>query len=118
MINQLEIPMYLEDAIPEISVSLTLNKKDNAYDAMNTLCVFTCKNIDQRNYRVVKRCFKVADKLYSKGNTIVKNAVQNVFVYSFTKMFQSYPAEKKELMAILPISLYSLYITQLYHSGC
>ena len=118
MINQLEIPIYIEEALPEIHTDLVLNNKGNAYDVMNTLMAFTFKNIKAHNYTVVKRCFKIADKLYNRGNTIVKNAVQNVFVYSFTKMFQNYPAEKQELLAILPMTLYSLYITQVHHSGC
>ena len=112
------MPMYLEDALPEFSVDMAVNKKDNPYDLINTLMAFTCKNIGGHNFKVVKRCFQLADKLYSKGNMAVKNAVQNVFVYSFTKMFECYPSEKKELLAILPMTLYSLYIRQVCHSGC
>lgn len=118
MINQLEIPAYLEEAVPEISSDLKINNTGNAYDVMNMLMVFTFNNIKAHNYKVVKRCFKIADKLYNRGNTIVKNAVQNVFVYSFTKMFERYPAEKQELLALLPMTLYSLYIRQVCHSGC
>ena len=110
--------MYLEDAIPEISSDLVLSRKRNAYDMMNTLTAFTCQNINEHNYNVVKRCFQMADKLYSKGNTMVKNAVENVFVYSFSKMLNTYPAEKKQLFAIIPITLYSLYIAQVYQKGC
>ena len=117
MINQVELPMYLEDAIPEISHDLVLNCETNAYSAMNTLTAFTSENIEAHNYNVVKRCFLLADKLYSKGNGIVKNAVENVFVFSFTRMFDCFPAEKKQILAILPISLYSLYITQVCHCG-
>lgn len=118
MINQLEIPLYLEKALPEISEDLLSQKKNTAYDLINTLNTFTDKNIEAHNYQVVKRCFQVADKLYNRGNSVVQNAIQNVFVYSFTKMFQSHPAEKKELLAMIPITLYSLYITQIYHPGC
>jgi len=117
MINPLEIPAYLEEAVPEMS-RLKIDKKSNAYDVMNMLMAFTFENIKQHNYKIVKRCFKIADKLYSKGNTVVQNAVQNVFVYSFTKMFERYPAEKQKLLAILPMTLYSLYIAQVHHSGC
>ena len=115
MINQLEVPMYLEEALPEISEELKHDKIDNPYKTMNMLIAFLCKNIKEHNYPAIKRCFKVADKLYNKGNDAVKNAVQNVFVFSFTNVFQSYPAEKKQLLALLPVTLYSLYITQLYN---
>ncbi len=118
MINQIEIPTFIEEALPEISFDLNVNKKINAYDLMNMLMVFTLKNIKEHNYKMIQRCFKIADKLYSRGNAMVKNAVQNVFVYSFTKMFQTYPAEKQALLSILPVTLYSLYISQIHHSGC
>lgn len=118
MINQLEIPMYLEEALPAISKELTVSKNSSAYDAMHTLIDFTCRNIKAHNFNIVKRCFQIADKLYSKGNNAVKNAVQNVFVFSFTKIFQTYSAEKQDLLAIIPMTLYSLYLAQVHHRGC
>ena len=56
MINQLEIPAYLEEAVPEMS-NLKINKKSNAYDVMNMLMAFTFENIKLHNYKVLKRCF-------------------------------------------------------------
>ena len=118
MINQLEVPMYLQDALPEIRENIKPDDKTNAYKLMNTLTTFTSKNIQAHNYNVVKRCFKVADKLYSKGNCVVQNAVQNVFVYSFTNIFQTYSNERQDVLAIIPITLYTLYMAQVHHEGC
>lgn len=120
MINQLEIPMYLEDALPEIAPELkvNININSNAYDAMNILTLFTYKHIQQHDFNIVKRCFRITDKLYDKGNAAVKGAIENVFVYSFTKMFLSYPSEKQKLLAMIPMTLYSLYITQVCNKGC
>jgi hypothetical protein len=56
--------------------------------------------------------------LYERGNSTVKNAIQNVFVYSFTRMFQGNPSERKILQGMVPITLYSLYIMQICHKGC
>lgn len=118
MINQLEIPMYIEEALPEMPHELLASKRNTAYDLLGSLTSFTCKNINDHNYKTVKRAFQIADKLYSKGNGVVKNAVENVFVYSFTRMFNTYPNEKKELLSILPITLYSIYMAQVCHKGC
>ncbi len=118
MINQFEVPMYLGDAIPEISEKISQDKKNSVYKIMNILIVFMRTNIEIHNFKAVKRCLKIADKLYSKGNGLVRNAIENVFVYSFTNIFQAYPAEKKKLLAAIPITLYSLYIAQLYRRGC
>ena len=118
MINQLEIPMYIEEALPEISESMILDMYVNAYKVMNDLSAFTCKNIQTHNYGVVKRCFILADQLYCKGNDAVKNAIENVFIYSFTNMLQLYKDDKKKILAIIPITLYSIYITQVQKAGC
>ena len=117
MINQLKIPMYLEDALPEMSAELKLSKKNNAYKMMNALTDFTRKNIESRNYSVVKRCFKVADKLYSKGNTIVKNAVENVYVYAFSRLFDQDKKETALILGLIPGTLYALYLHQVIKSG-
>ncbi len=118
MINQLEIPMYLEEALPEMPYELTDTKQRTAYDLLGALASFTCKNIKDQNYKTVKRAFQLADKLYTKGNGVVKSAVENVFVYSFTRMFSTYPNEKKALLAILPMTLYTIYLSQACHKGC
>ena len=118
MINQIEVPMYLEEALPEMGQDLSVNRKTNAYDIMNTVSALTFKHIKQHNFNIVKRCFKIVDKLYNKGNKVVKSAIENVFVYSFTKMFLSYPAEKQTVLAMVPMTLYSLYINQIQHKGC
>ncbi len=118
MINQFEVPMYITEALPEIATTLKTEANDTAYQQMNVLTAFTRKNIQAHDYKTVKRCFKVADRLYSKGNTVVKNAVQNVFVYSFTNIFQTCNREKTTVLALLPMSLYTIYITQLYRRGC
>ena len=118
MINQIEIPIYLEQAIPEISAELPDGKKRNASETMNALIEFMCKNIKAHNFGVVKRCLRLVDKLYTKGNRAVRNAIENVFVFSFTRLFLIYPDEKQQLMAIIPMTLYTLYIEQVCHRGC
>jgi hypothetical protein len=118
MIDQLEIHTYLKDAIPAISVDLSESKKEGPYDMMQTLQSFTFKNIEEHNYNTVTRCFNIAEKLYKKGNQTVQNAVQNVFVFSFTKMFETFSSEKPQLVALLPATLYALYLSQVHHRGC
>lgn len=117
MINQLEMPMYLEEALPELSPDLKQCKKDNPYILMNLLIAFTSKNIEEHNYKVVKRCFKIADKLYSKGNVMVKNAVENVFVYAFSRLLCHDKKETSKTLGLIPGSLYSLYINQMLRTS-
>jgi hypothetical protein len=118
MINQLEIPMFLEDALPEMTHLPVAGVKQDAYKAIKHLATFTDQQIRERNFDTVKKCFAVADRLYDNGNGVVKNAIQNVFVFSFTKMFQSCPAHKGMVLGMIPMGLFTLYVGQLYHSGC
>jgi hypothetical protein len=118
MINQVEIPLYLEKAIPEISAELKSQNKEDVHEQIQALTSFTDKNIRAHNYDEVARCLRTAELLYSKGNAAVKNAVENVFVYSFTRLFSNNPAEKQRLIGIIPMTLYSLYMAQVYHRGC
>ncbi len=118
MINQLEIPMYIEQAVPEMPLKLLISSKNSAYELLQNLSAFTCSNIKNQNYKVVKRTFDIADKLYTKGNSVVKNAVENVYVFSFTRMFQTFPGNKQQILSMLPVSLYTLYISQVCHNGC
>lgn len=118
MINQLEIPMFIEDALPGMQHELIVNGKSDAYGTINQLARYTDQQIKEHNFNTVKKCFAVADKLYYKGNSVVKNAIQNVFVFSVTRMFQNCPAEKARLQGMMPVGLFTLYMGQVYHSGC
>ncbi len=115
MINQLELPMFLEDALPEISTELKLENNKSAFNSINALTKLAHSKACVCDYATVKRCFSVADSLYGKGNNIVKTAIENVFVYSFTKMFQGDRANT--LRGMVPMALYSVYISQVCHRG-
>ena len=114
MISQLEVPAYVHDVLPpQINPGFK-----SPYAVMRALADYTQQSISAHNYQVVKKCFAVADKLYCRGNKSVQNAVQNVFVYSLTRIFQGCPLERGTVQAMIPVTLYSLYIMQHYQKGC
>ncbi len=85
MINQYEVPAYSMDELPEIkeeleSVSPTLN----IIKSIQCLVKLTRKKVIQHDLRVVKRCFLIAENFYCNGNRIVKDTIENVFIYSFS----------------------------------
>ena len=110
--------MFLEYALPEMPKALISCEKKDAYGAINQLALFTDAQIKQHNYGTAKRCFAVAEKLYDKGNNIVKSAVQNVFVFSLTRMLSCCPDDRERLLAMVPMGLFTLYVNQVYRSGC
>ena len=118
MIDQTEMPDYLKQILPEMSTELENNIKKDAFSFMDTLLTFTFKSVREQNYKMVMRCFNTAAKLYEKGNATVKNAVQNVYVYSLTRMFHLFPLQKQDVIALLPFTLLTLYNAQMHHAGC
>ena len=118
MINQSEVPIYLEEALPCISAELkSYNTVCGIYRSIHVFLDYTVRQIRTHNLRGVKKCFYLADKLYSNGNTTVKNALENVYVYSFSTFPVSTADEKKQLMGLIPGSLYSVYLKQVTHFG-
>jgi len=63
-----------------------------------------------------QKCFTLAAKLYKKGNVAVKNAIENVYVYSFSHAFFHDEQKRKEVMEIIPLPLYELYKKQVINS--
>ena len=85
---------------------------------MLVLARYTRKMINLHDLPAVAKCMRLADKIYSKGNTIVKNAVENVFVYSFSGLRNCCDQQEwSKVQSGMPMTLYSLYVKQIYRSG-
>ncbi|HXS35055.1 MAG TPA: hypothetical protein VN721_00030 [Flavipsychrobacter sp.] len=118
MINQFEVPMYLKEALPEIEQDLNhTDNPANAYQSIHIFLDYTFRKVKEHNMAVVKKCFSVAEKLYSKGNNVVKCAVENIFVFSLSHLPAENPNDKKMIMGLIPGSLYSIYMQQVLHPG-
>jgi hypothetical protein len=119
MINQYEVPAYLMDELPEIkeqleSVSPTLN----IIKSIQCLVKLTRKKVIQHDLRVVKRCFLIAENFYCNGNRIVKDTIENVFIYSFLSVLNLCSnEEKRRIQGLMPLSLYTAYVQQILKSG-
>lgn len=119
MLNQYEVPALLADELPEIKESLRTHIIIG--DVLNTIQIltdYTEKMLQLHNIPVVAKCMCVADKIYVRGNTVVKNAIENIFVFSFSTMRAICGREEWKLVqAKTPVTLYSTYIRQVNQSG-
>ena len=118
MIHLSGLPQYLETEMPDASLEIGYAATDSIYDIMRKIVGYISRNIAAQNYRKVKQAFRIADRLYKKGDRGVKNAVQNIVVFSFTRIFISFPTEKNKIIAAMPAGLFALYIEQIEHPGC
>lgn len=117
--NQYEVPALMADELPEIKHELKhLSVLGNINTAMHILADFTNHMIVEHNYAMVQKCMNLANRIYTKGNNLIRNAVENVFVYSFSTLRATCNrTEWKLLQARMPVTLYSLYVNQLLKTG-
>jgi hypothetical protein len=118
--NQYEVPALIADNIPEVRHELAEQAATgNVNNALHILTDYTFKMCKAHDLPGIQKCMKLADKIYVKGNNLVKNAVTNVFVYSFSMFRMSCNSiEWRLLQAKMPITLYSIYMQQVMKSGC
>ncbi|GGH73954.1 hypothetical protein HNQ91_003764 [Filimonas zeae] len=117
--NQYEVPALIADSIPELETAMKEQTATfNINSVLHTLAAYTQKMCAAHNLPAIQQCMKLADKLYTKGNTAVQNAVINVFVYSFSVFrITCHKMEWKQLQPRIPVTLYSVYVQQVLKSG-
>ena len=119
MINQYEVASYLVGELPEIKGELKrISPTLNIFKSIQCLADYTRSKVEQHDLGIVKKCFAIAENINSMGNASVKDAIENIFVFSFSTLLNSGDkAENKSLQAIVPICLHKAYVQQVLKSG-
>jgi hypothetical protein len=119
MITQYEVPGYLARLLPAATTVPQFGPINvSIYKDIQRFTDFTRQAVNRNNYTVAKRCFHLADTFYRQGDAIVRNAVENIFVYSFSSFIPQNGVEKLILKSFIPASLYALYSRQIGQGGC
>jgi hypothetical protein len=116
MISQKELPDLIQKNIPEFTELLNKKNCRNAYDTIRTLFEHAKTQMKQKNFAMVRSTLLFAEQLYQQGNSAIKNAIENVFVYSFSQGFFYDLNKRKEVMQLMPVSLYEVYKKQVLSS--
>jgi hypothetical protein len=119
MMNQFEVSACLADKLPEIKPSLK-NSFDtlNVYKSIQCLVNFTKEKFIQHDIQAVKKCLSAAEYIYAKGNRLVKNAIENVFVYSLSSLLNlGNKEERQQVRSFMPLHLYTAYVQQVLKPG-
>jgi len=113
MIHEYEVPLYIAGNLPR----LKMQTKD-IYKSMQTLADYTKRMALEHDFEEVKKCMSLVERIYDKGNTLVKNAVENIFIFSFSSMrLLCNIVEWRMVQSIMPSSLYTLYMHQVLRSS-
>ena len=116
MIDQEELQALIEESIPELSGAIKKQKCENVYDVVRQMFSYTSSQVLKNNMAAAKKCLTLAAQLYKKGNKNIKNAIENVYVFSFSHAFFHDEQKRKEVMEIIPSPLYELYKKQVINS--
>jgi hypothetical protein len=103
---------FIKSQLPDI-LNDPADNQSNIYQLMKRLVSITLGKVKDHNFIAVKKCFFAVEKLYDHSNKTVQNAIENVYVYSFTSMFNTDRTEKMKLLSIIPVGLYTIYVNQL-----
>src|ERR1700722_13468963 len=73
----------------------------------------------QHDFAGLKNCMNLVQQIYKSGNTGVKNAVENIFVFAFSSILpRCNQVEWQLVRSCMPQELYSLYVGQINRSAC
>lgn len=115
MIDANELPQYLDEALPELSGICRKAGCKNAYDYARQLIRYTQDKLKASNTKAACECMKLVEKMYKHGSHAIKNAIENVYVYSFTSAF-FLNGDKAKVSEIMPNLLLDLYRKQIIYS--
>lgn len=114
------------EAIQEI-IQVVPDSKAEFEEVYKTKNSFMVINVFTRQIRnlirkgettILIRSFDKMNDLYQKGDQALKNAVENVFVYSLDSLTFSCDNNYKNLIfSKMPTSLHQVYLRQIYKSG-
>src|SRR5262245_33219990 len=109
MIREFEVPAFITGTLPQLKSEFT--RRQHIYDSMQVLTDYTKRMALEHNLGEVKKCMSLVERIYDKGNTLVRNAVENIFIFSFSSMrMLCNIVEWRMVQSFMPTELYALYI--------
>ena len=115
MIHEFEVPAYITGTLPQLKSEFTPGC--HVYDSIQVLTDYTKRMALEHDFKEVRSCMSLIEKIYEKGDALVRNAVENIFVFSFSSMrLLCNIVEWRMVQSIMPSSLYTLYMRQVLRS--
>lgn len=108
-----EVYSLLVNEIPRFASEFQKNKdRDSVYELTQHFVNYTKDLIEKKNHADLKICFQLAEKILKEGNRTVKNAIENVYIYSLANIIAQH-----DLVKYLPPHLHDEYKKQTCSCG-
>lgn len=113
--NYLQATQNITVSIPEICDGLNETRIQNSYHLIEFLTDKMKNMIRQNNTECLFKCLGKMDELYRDGDAMVKNAVENSFVYSLDNFTSFCSKEYRDtIFNRLSPELQKVYARQIY----
>jgi hypothetical protein len=110
MISRYEASRVINDSLKQkikklhpYSQCFNLDPGLDIYTAMHDLATVAKNAVKTQDLMLYKQCIQVAEKLYSEGEHLVQDIVENVFIYEISS---------KVSKPMLPKKFYDVYMKQ------
>ncbi len=119
MFSQASLTDKIERVIPALHQPLhTPECQRSIYKQVDVLSHYVADRACEDELSSVKHALYLVDELYQEGNTAVNGAIENVFVFSLSNTLARLGSNRKRLLALIPVTLFTLYMNQVMHKGC
>lgn len=113
--NYLQATQEISVALPEICNDLEQTRIQNSYHIIGFLTDKVKTMIRQDNTTCLFKCLGKMNELYSNGDEMIKNAIENSFVYSLDSCTAFSGQEYRDLIfSHLSPELQEVYVRQIY----
>lgn len=96
-------------------------RPENTGNPITIIRIFTVyikKMIEEGQEKELGKALHLMEYIHEKGEWRLKNAVENIFVFSLDSILAACPLSRRGMVAgKIPIGIYTAYINQLYRSG-
>jgi hypothetical protein len=119
MITQYEVPSLLNEELPSLeNRTCPVHLSMSVYKTIHDFTEYTKSAVQKHHLPLAKKCFKLAEKLYSDGDKIVRMCIENIFIYSFSTLMPEDRIERIILQSNIPDTLNTVYIKQVSACNC
>ncbi|UKB82932.1 hypothetical protein LF887_18230 [Chryseobacterium sp. MEBOG06] len=116
--NYLQAVHEITEVVPDFGNEVKEIKIQNSYSIIRTFTERIKNMIRQNDTNLLFRSLQKMDKIYTSGDTVLKNAIETTFIYSLDN-FTAFCSEeyRKKIFSHMSSDLQQVYSRQIYSHG-
>jgi hypothetical protein len=114
--NTYDVAAFIEQELPEAQIFEKSGRLTfDIYKTVSSLTEFIRKRFLENDMSTVKKTLCIAETIYRKGDLVVKTAIENILVFSFSGIMSVEKWKRNQFKAVIPVTLFRLYVDQITH---